>query len=95
VSPTNSASKLKMYPGPAAIAIVQALLLATGCQFFVVDPENRDYLTNGLVRSPTSSAAAKVILTRGDILGRPEQADLEPVEDLIDGNTEHVSKYSA
>jgi hypothetical protein len=83
---------IKMCPSPAVIAVVKALLLATSCQFFLTDPVDRKYLTNEPAHPPRPYYLTPTILTRGDILGRPEQADLGPVEDLIDGSLEHVSK---
>jgi hypothetical protein len=81
-----------MYPSPAVIAVVKALLLATSCQFFLTDPVDRKHLTNETVHHPRPYFLTPTILTRGDILGRPERADLGPVEELIEGSLEDVSK---
>jgi hypothetical protein len=73
--------------------------LLTQCQFFLVQPSARELLVNQTALSttpPEQFPLSDAIVTRNQLLGLPERASLEPIEEgLQKGTFESLSESAS
>jgi hypothetical protein len=74
------------------IQLLQALLLITHCQFFLIDPTARHLLTNQTSGIDAQHPFSGAIISQNEILQQQANENFGKIEKMLNGSLKQASK---